>query len=521
VKPAFQGNTESNRKGEIMGRIINGKSSGVFVVMFFCSLVMAGTGVCFEEDPQTKARRVCCGLDADGIVWYGSNPTITFEELAKYCGPILWLSPDEPLLHLVPGDKPMIPEGFPFDEPADGPVVHYRVRKVLARIGAPGSAFEMDPNSTNDSVLYLERIVGINLDYFFYYSSEEGVGRHDHDVESAEFSLEVIRNEGCDGCEYAISVKQVVAKAHGLLWYDNTLVVDQWASFPLTLLVEEGKHASCTDRNGDGYYSPGYDVNMRTNDAWGCRDVIRTGALFTASYQAWMTKVRRPDGIVVPPLPEDSPLYDDFVHDDRDLLSKATYVLRPFPASKHAEGDPKLFSLIDDKGPPDWPEEESGIEIEKVAKLLISESFTKSLGVAYRYDGKHGVSFVFPLLILKNVEEPLTGGWLVNRIYTRSNSGINDYGWNMLYTPSASRWFDPYFSLGVQVNNVEIAGHTDTSTHFAFETGAKFRGNLRHTPFKFITFLTDFWGLRVGLQYLGFAAVDELNFVVEVGAGVW
>jgi len=483
---------------------------------------MPATGICLDEDAHTTAKRVCCGLDADGIVWYGSDPTLTFEELATYCGPILWFSPDEPLLHMIPGDKTMIPEAFPFGEPADGPVVHYRVRKILEKIGAPGRAFEPNPNSPNDSVLHLERIVGINLDYFFYYSSEEGVGRHDHDVESAEFSLEVIHNEGCSGCEFAISVKRVVAKAHGLLWYDNTLVVDAWASFPLTLLVEEGKHASCTDRNGDGYYSPGYDVNTRINDAWGCRDVIRTGALFTASYQAWMTKVRRPEGIVVPPLPEDSPLYDDFVNDERDLPNKATYVLRPFPASKHAQDDPKLFALIDDKGPPDWPEEESGIEIEKVAKSLVSEGFTKSLGVAYRYDGRHGISFVFPLLILKNVEEPLTGGWLVNRLYIRSKrEQRDDLGWNMLYTPSASRWFDPYFSLGFLIKNEEIAGHTDSTALFAFETGAKFRGNLAHTPLKFITFLTDFWGLRVGLQYLGFAEVDDLNFVVEVGAGVW
>ena len=91
----------------------------------------------------------------------------------------------------------------------------------------------------------------------------------------------------------------------------------------------------------------------------------------------------------------------------------------------------------------------------------------------------------------------------------------------MLYTPSASRWLDPYFSLGVEVENEQIHGSTDTTAHFAFETGVKFRGNLAHTPLKFMTFLTDFWGLRVGLKYLGFAAVDDLAFVVELGAGVW
>lgn len=80
---------------------------------------------------------------------------------------------------------------------------------------------------------------------------------------------------------------------------------------------------------------------------------------------------------------------------------------------------------------------------------------------------------------------------------------------------------DPDFSVGLEIENQEIEGHTDTTAHFAFETGVKARGNLAHTPVKFLAFLTDFWGVRLGLKYLGFAAVDELSFVVEVGAGFW
>ena len=214
-------------------------------------------------------------------------------------------------------------------------------------------------------MLHLDRIGGIRLDYFFYYSSEEGLGRHPHDVESAEFMLTVIHNPHCPGCEYAISVKRVTANAHGLLWYDNTLEIDEDVSFPLTLLVEEGKHATCTDKNGDGYYSPGYDVNTCVNDAWGVRDVIRTGALFTSSYQAWMTKVRSPGTLIVPPLPEDSPVYAAFAEDDRDLLQKTAYRLRPFPSAQPARDDPKLFSLIDDKGYPEWPVEEPDTDFNK------------------------------------------------------------------------------------------------------------------------------------------------------------
>lgn len=505
----------------MMRRLFPGSRCARFLALQFCLLFPAGTGLCFEEVVETPSQIACCHVDAPGIVWYGSEGTLTFEELARYCGPILWFSPDEPLLEGRGVSGIRIPEPFPFEEPADTPVVYYRVRELLTDPEAPGGAYAISPDEKNLSVLHLDRIGGIRLDYFFYYSSEEGLGRHPHDVESAQFILQVIHNPQCPGCEYAISIQRVIAKAHGLDWYDNTLEVDGDVSFPLTLLVEEGKHATCTDKNGDGYYSPGYDVNKRINDAWGCRDVIRTGALFTAGYQAWMTKVRRPDAIVAPPLPQDSPLYEDFAQDDRDLPAKAAYVLRPFPRAEPARDDPKLFSLIDDKGYPDWPLEQSETNLKRIGHFFTAESFTKSVGVAYRYDGRHGVSIVFPLLFVKNVEEPLTGGWLVNRVYIRSKRGRDDIAWNLLYTPSASRWMDPYFSLGFEIENEEVGAQTDTTAHFAFETGVKLRGNLAHTPLKFMTFLTDFWGLRAGLKYLGFAAVDELSFVVEVGAGVW
>ena len=501
---------------------------GLWRGSFFGLLIAALSCPCFlacvelrMAQAQETAQEICCHVDVHGIVWHGSDPQITFEDLAHYCGPMLWFSPDEPLLKGTTGAAIRIPEPVPFEDPADSPVVYYRVRELLLPGKASGTSFERDPGEANRSVLHLDRITGIKLDYFFYYSSEEGFGRHSHDVESAEFMLRVIRNPGCPACAYAISVQRVVAKAHGMLWYDNTLDIDEGVYFPMTLLVEEGKHATCTDRNSDGYYSPGYDVNRRINDAWGVRDVIRTGALFTAAYQGWMTKVRSPETIVVPPLPEDSPLRAGFAADARDLLNKAAYELRPFPDPALAQGDPGLYRLIADKGSTEWPLEVAESDLEKVTKMFTSESFTKSVGAAFRYDGRPGVSVVFPLLIVKNVEEPLTGGWLVNRVYLRFQPERDDIGWNLLYTPSASRWMDPYFSIGFEIDNEKIDGETETKAHFAFETGVKFRGSIAHTPAKFLSFLTDFWGMRAGLKYLGFADVDELSFVVEVGAGVW
>ncbi len=75
--------------------------------------------------------------------------------------------------------------------------------------------------------------------------------------------ISVWPHEECDNCPYTLSVSKVIAKAHGVLWFDNSLVIDKYTRFPITLLAEEGKHASCTDKNGDGYYTPGYDVNRQ------------------------------------------------------------------------------------------------------------------------------------------------------------------------------------------------------------------------------------------------------------------
>ena len=84
--------------------------------------------------------------------------------------------------------------------------------------------------------------------------------------------------------------------------------MDASARLPLHILVEEGKHASCTDRNADGQFTPGYDGTERVNDAWGVRDTLGTGRFFTGDYKAWMTKIRRDDTRIFPPLPPDSPL---------------------------------------------------------------------------------------------------------------------------------------------------------------------------------------------------------------------
>ncbi len=65
------------------------------------------------------------------------------------------------------------------------------------------------------------------------------------------------------------------------------------------------------------------------------------------------------------------------------------------------------------------------------------------------------------------------------------------------------------------------AGETETNASFVLETGIKFRVQLGSSPFKFLTVLTDFWGLRFGVLNKGFFDIDELTYVIEIGAGAW
>ncbi len=465
----------------------------------------------------------CCDYsEVPGIIWAGNDPIMTFEELAAYCAPILWFSPDEPLLKGASGKAIRVPEPLPIEEGTDASIVYYRVRTILGRQDATGEAYTADQYDVNKSLINMENIVGIDLDYFFYYSQEEGTHAHKHDTEAAYFKLAVWNRENCPDCRYALLVTKVIGKAHGLKWYDNTLEVDKYTKFPMTVLVEEGKHASCTDKNGDGYFTPGYDVNRRINDAWGVRDVLRTGLAYSGGYQSWMTKVRQPDDRVFPPLPEDSMLREGFLVDGVYGKDNAIYILRPFPPA--AFEVPELEPFLRGKGDPYWPILDTFDDFKDFSRWIEADSWVKSLSIAYRYDGDSGFSFTFPLFIVKNFEDPLAGGFIVHRMYLKDDN-LRDFGWMLNYSLSASRWLDGYFSAGVEWDEIDLPEGSEKptrrETNFVLETGFKFRATVAGTPLKFLSKLTDFWGIRFGIKNVGAFNIKNLVYVIEIGAGTW
>jgi hypothetical protein len=457
--------------------------------------------------------------DIEGFVWAGEDPMMTIEKMAALCAPILWFSPDEPLLGKTAGKDIRIPMAFPFQDQPDAPVVYYRVRRIMIREEADWSDISVDRSDPGKTVIDISMINAIDLDFFFYYPTEEGFGGHEHDVESVEMKVLFGRKGVVVEGLYAMAVWKVVAKAHGVLWYDNTLEVDEYTHFPITILVEEGKHASCTDKNMDGYYTPGYDVNRRINDAWGVRDIIRSGGLRTGGFESWMAKVRDEQSLVMPPIPEDSPHREQFIEDGFFAPDFAVYELRPFPNAEKAEK--KLKPFIEDKGYQEWPEFETFGDIRHFSKWFVDERFMKSLAIAYRYDGDNGIVFNFPFFIVKNFEERMSGGWIVHRLYFKDKK-LRDIGYNVLYTTSASRWVDGYFAIGFEYDLYDTPDGEESQWLFVTEPGIKFRANLSHSPLKFITKLgTDFWGLRIGVKYTGAWSFTDIGYVVEIGAGVW
>ena len=302
----------------------------------------------------------------------------------------------------------------------------------------------------------------------------------------------------------------------------DTSSVDYELEIPFHILIEEGKHASCPDMNGDGYYTPGYDVNVRTNDAWGVRDVMRTGELFSSYFYQWMIKVRKPEHRIFPPLPDDSPHRKKYIVNGIYAPENAIYELRPFPSSNKALPNKVLKKDMEAYEEPNWPIISEGTGFYHIGKWWEESMFIKSISLALRANEVFGFSVSFPLLVVKNVEAPLLGGWLVNRIYFQDYK-FRDFGYNIMYIPSASRYLDPYFSLGFEFDRYDIEGTDDTEKRmdFVMEIGIRIRANVRFSPLKFLSIISDFWGIRIGVKNKGFMKIKDLNYVFEFGMGVW
>jgi len=396
-----------------------------FLLFAYISLFAADEEPAASESVENQELRFI-------VFWEGTKSLMYLDDLAAYCAPVFWFSPDEPELKTKAGKNIRIPAAFPFEDKSDIPVVYYQVRDILARGDDQQDVFMRNPDNFSKSIVDLSKITGFDIDYNHYYQFEVGLGKHHHDTEQAQFKIYVHTfTDSLEIIHYQLYLLQATAKAHALSWYDNIYKVNTESfnfelQLPFHIMVEEGKHASVSDMNGDGYYTPGYDVNVRTNDAWGLRDVIRTGELFSSKFEGWMAKVRKPEHKVLPPLPADSPHRQKYEKDGVYAPDNAVYQLRPMPAPDKALPDKVLANDMSGYYSDGWPHVSYISSTQKFFDWWEAENFINSLAIAARVDNNQwGISFAFPLLIVKNVEAPLIGGWLVNRIYLQDHQFLS------------------------------------------------------------------------------------------------
>jgi hypothetical protein len=243
--------------------------------------------------PSGPVCRTAAGINAPHTkvppLWManGTEGSLTLDRLARIAAPILWFSPRE---FLILEDAGSQPSPTPLDEKAARGVVYYRIRQV--RLKDPGSKrppvlhtdspvlrdVDQSVECPGGSKLPLDEIDRVTVRYFFYYPEDRGIGGHPHDVEGLELQIRIRPACWKDDCFYSGLLESVSGSAHGVGWYTSILDVfhAEDTELPLTVLVEENKHASSPDRDGDGVYMPHYDINVYSNDGWGVRDIAGT-----------------------------------------------------------------------------------------------------------------------------------------------------------------------------------------------------------------------------------------------------
>jgi hypothetical protein len=125
----------------------------------------------------------------------------------------------------------------------------------------------------------------------------------------------------------------------------------------------------------------------------------------------------------------------------------------------------------------------------------------------------------------------LREGWLVPRLTVDEISASGE----LMFTNSASRWYDPYFSIGArrQFSTVSETRTIDTENgrqdvtivlppnwDGVLEAGIKLRANIPN-KLRPLVLGYHFGGFRFGLRGLGFPNIQRWQIIWEIGAGAW
>lgn len=488
------------------------------------------------ESPWQELAAECNGGDCfnnsetAGLIWCGSD--LTLGQAAEAAAPILWYSPDEPLLRSR--SKGGLPERYVRECTTDcksGRTYYYVARKkdgTRPPPTIPGSDTTHYENRRLDLGAVTAQGGTFIVNFIFYYSKDFGVNGHAIDLEGAEFKL---RLSPTKPLLYRLNLDSVKAAAHGLNWAANRLKVrrSHWNAsrseasdtlVPLTLLVEEGKHASCPDRNGDGDYTPGFDVNALSNDAWGIRDVFGSGVL-TSKWDRAQTKDRREDHRWFP---------QDRLADGAEAVRRAVYERGRGPAgawNKHRgyrlepacidpnsvrcePGKQEVFvKNIQETAEADATKRGvTGLsEPEDIdplrSRVTLWKRINERLPISYRAERGSALAIMVPY----QVELPGLHLMAAPRVIVRGGEGPLTTGLALVVSPSLSRWSDWYFAPGWARFGIDNDG-------FAWEGGLRFRVKplILHGKLPLL-------GLRIGMQLQTLRHPRNPRLVIELGSG--
>ncbi|MEO2195958.1 MAG: hypothetical protein ABGY72_07690 [bacterium] len=450
----------------------------------------------------------------------------TIMEMVYRAAPVLWFSQRDPLLSS--GKAP--PEAIPLS-PTVGRTGYFLLREVeLVESLLPGqqALATRDLNavwSTDARELPIGLLKSITVRYVFYYSEDygfsrgddrtRGAGAHVHDVESVEISLEVSRivRSGQNGM--AVRIARVAGHAHGSGWYTNELVVDEPIALPVRVLIEQGKHSTSPDRDGNGHYVAGYDVNRHPRDAWGTRDVYdveipggvgEVVAKFVrmAAFRSYMATPRHEATQVFPGRAGLTTLGSKRTYElvsagaDSDLcrdLTDMTSTVQPGRLAP-AKEPTRLARALNAMRFCERAAFVAGRPWAAIKKALTGAAYSRpyqrksdKFGLAARFDGNLGLTAAVPLR-----DVPVVGGWVLLRASWVGDEGSVD----LEYQPSATRLAEWYVSVGV-------------APSVAAEGGIKIRLPLPPLPL-----LSARFGLRTAA-----GGLDTLRFVGAIGIGPW
>jgi hypothetical protein len=466
-------------------------------------VVAAARGSAADAVKSPERESCSCGgagPSSPNVLWRGpTTARLSAADVAQVAAPIVWFSADEPILRMG-GNVP--PDPHPCDAPSAVPIVYWALDRVALR----GPETLAEPIETNSGLF--ERASEIVIRFFFYYRVDIGTGSHPHDIEGVD--VHVVLHEGA-GC-HEVDVERVVAFAHGVDWYSNELVLGPDTRFPLTFLVEEGKHATAPDRNADGIYTPGYDVNRRIKDAWGVRDVLGSGALISPGYSPSMTKPRRPGYRVVPASPLSSCVDEHHRSLEGEAEVLARYELRPsrhvpicagVDAAQDLEGSMRFNRF----GLGRAPTQQTFAVLESALLQRPSGPGALVPSVALRWDQGPGVALLFRGLDLRELYVVPRVTWIAG-----PKAAVE-----ALFTQTAAQFVGGYFSSGAAW---ERQSDGATGWRFVLESGLKFRVTLSGWQ-RILSLGYSFAGVRLGVRSEGFDHLTNLRLVVELGAGAF